>query len=279
MADNSRHIVAASSDQIAKAVGTSINISSAVHAFGGLFYVNSATNVSLLRIGSNSGSTLTRGWELAINNSGKIELRNEAGGGAAGTTTFATGTWYRISVCYTSRFAGSINLNGVAEVSFGGAPDPPAAMQAGDVFSTGLGLSGPGWARSNGRDAWLFFSQGVAGSAAIWDACLQDPQSFVTNYGPTGSVTANALKVLWPMQCANASEVDMSGVGNDGTYTGTTLGTADGPSPSTPWSSVCGVSGQPSNRRFAQTEIGRKGVQFTGIGIGRSGVILSRKVA
>jgi hypothetical protein len=113
----------------------------------------------------------------------------------------------------------------------------PTALATGDPFQVGgVSVGGLGLARLNAGVAWGFWLQGVSLSAAAIDAYLNDPEALVEDYGPDGAVVPDALKLFWTMQGDQATEVDQSGVGNDGTRTGTVaFETEDGPTPTTDW--------------------------------------------
>lgn len=247
MTDNSRHVVGGTGDVVKKVAPTGVD-STGMFSMGGWFYPVGVTDVELLRVGEDSTSSLARGWSFYLDGASKPILRNESAGfSSAGPTAVTASAWHGITLGYNNSFDYNVSLDGVTQDSNSGAPDPAAALNGTtDVFGIGRSNTGIGTGNFDGRYAWLYYVQGAKLSAAAAMAYLNNPQSLVSDYGPSGTVLANALKILWPGQCA--TETDKSGVGNHGTFgfasgTGPTLGTADGPSPTTPWSGVCGAAG------------------------------------
>ena len=231
MADNSRDF-SGTAQYITKTDPTGI-LTDAAWTMGVWINPDSVAGKGIVHAGS-AGAT-TRGAYLRITGANKLECR-VSGDFATGGTSIGTGSWIRVGARKAAAGTSQVYLilNGADDGNSNTVA--PTEITAGDVFQASDAIGGLGDGHFNGKMAWLFWLQGVALSAANLDAALQDPQSLVTNYGPSGVITANALKILWPMQCDNATEVDKSGVGNDGTYTGPpTLGSADGPSPSTAW--------------------------------------------
>lgn len=203
--------------------------------FGCWLRPNTTTGTqTILRIGT-ADNAPTRGLMWAYSAS-QLRLRTRSNS-ADGSWTPSAGSWYRVGV--TKAGSGVGQIRNIADgVDVGGANfDPPTAITTGDPFQIGgTAVGGIGLGLLNAGVAWVFWLQGVVLSASELDAYLNDPQSLIDDYGPTGTVTANALKVFWPMQCDTATEEDESGVGNDGTRTGTlALETTSGPTPSTEW--------------------------------------------
>lgn len=248
MADNSRHLNG-TTDLIKKVnPGGSIVTNGAFSMFG-WFYVTANTFVGLYGIGSSD--MVTRGFFLYLDGSGKLNA--SGGSNIAGATTVTANAWHRYLI--TKAGANSANckvyLDNSLDVS--ATIDAAGEITTGDAIWVAPSSGGIGLGAMAGRAAWMGFIQGVALSQAAGEGYLQNPQSAVTDYGSSGGVTANALKHFWPMQCSNATELDVSGQTNDGTYTGTSLGTGDGPSPSTPWSTVC--SGVTSRTLFYRSAL------------------------
>lgn len=185
-------------------------------------------------VGSNGATT--RGALFQVTNGGVLRVRTQGQFASGATAVGTSGTWRRVG-CKKAA-SGTALLTVMIDGADDGNQncDAPVALDAGDVYRASADVGSLGVGNFDGKMAWQFWLQGVALSAANLDAYLNDPQSLVDDYGPSGTVTANALKILWPMQCDNATEEDVSGVGSDGTYTGPpTLSAAGGPSPSTPW--------------------------------------------
>lgn len=244
MADNSRDFPGTNGNVIVVADPTGMTLESAYtigmwvnpEAFGG-------DGNTLVKWGPNDDTSGARGFRFYVNGTGKFRYNGATTGGPT-TLGLSTGSWQRVG--FTRAGAGVANrtcyLNGSSETL--GNQDPETALSAGDTFGNRGVSSAP--LPFNGKMAWMFFLQGVVLSAANIDAYLNDPQGLYDAYGPSGSVTANALKLLWPMQCDDGTtETDKSGVGNNGTYVGTVaLGSADGPSPTTAWD-PCAAAGAP----------------------------------
>lgn len=233
MADNARDF-SGSNQYITKTDPTGITVNAAwtvgcwlaPDAFGG------DGNV-LVNVGG--AGIRTRGVAFQVRSTGVMRVQTQASIADGATSVGSAGTWQRVGATRAGSGVAQLRtiLNGADD---GGAnTDAPNEITTGDVFRASDAIGEIGAVHYNGKMAWLFWLQGVALSAANLDAALNNPQSLVTNYGPSGVVTANALKILWPMQCDNATEEDESGVGNDGTYTGPPTLSASGPSPSTPW--------------------------------------------
>lgn len=195
----------------------------------------------ILRIGTaDNGPTRGLMW---VYSSTVLRVRSVSNN-ADGAWSPSAGTWYRAGITKAGSGVGQIR-NILDGTDIGGTnSDPPTAITTGDVFQVGdTTVGGLGYALLNAGVAWGFWLQGVTLSAAALDAYLNDPQSLIDDYGPGGAVTADALKLFWPMQCDTAAEDDQSGVGNDGTRNGSVaLETTGGPSPTTDWN-PCGSAG------------------------------------
>ena len=187
---------------------------------------------AIVKIGDATG--IARGLIFTIQSTGVLKIRGTTD--TTGVTALATdGTWYRVGA--TKVAAGTshmrIIINGVQDATANN--DPANALTSGDVFTVSRANSGLGLSGVDGGVAWVFWLQGVELSASALNTYLDDPQSLVSAYGPSGSVVANALKIFWPMQCTGSTETDESGVGNNGTYTGTVNLISTGSDLGTPW--------------------------------------------
>lgn len=196
---------------------------------------NSLTGTQvILRVGTADNGP-TRGFMWTYSST-QVRVRTVSNW-ANGAWTPSAGTWYRLGITKAGSGIGQIR-NIVNGADVGGANlSPPPDIIAGDPFRVGgTAVGGLGLALLNAGVAWMFWLQGVTLSAAALDAYLNDPQALVDDYGPSGTVTPGALKVLWPMQCDTAAEEDESGVNNDGVRTGTVARvTTGGPAPTTDW--------------------------------------------
>lgn len=235
---------------------------------------NSLTGTQvILRVGTEDNGP-TRGLMWCYEST-QLRVRNTSNW-ANGTWTPVVDTWYRVGI--TKAGGGVGQIRHIADgVDVGGVNvDPPTDIIAGDPFRVGGTVLGSlGVDLLNAGVAWVFWLQGVTLSASALDAYLNNPQALVDDYGPSGTVVAGALKVLWPMQCDTATEEDESGVGNDGTRTGVVdLVTIGGPAPSAEWD-PCGPLGPtitaqpgnasvqaPSGATFSVTATGAAPVQY-----------------
>jgi len=189
-------------------------------------------------IGNDSETVaLTRGFVFCIDGFDKLRIGSANGPqNARGTTSLTTdgSVWYRAGFkkTATSTYSPKVYLNGVDDTATAGWDNNALNITTGDVFATGrrtndATIDTSWWDGALGIGLWF---QGVALTAAQLDGYLLDPQSAIDDYGPTGTITANVLKIFWPQACDNATEEDLSGVGNDGTYSGTSTITATPPS-------------------------------------------------
>lgn len=161
-----------------------------------------------------------RGFSVFSRANGTIEVR--FGGGIAvqsATGVISATTWYRVIVRYvagTPLVALAVDGTGVAS----SAGDTIGNITTGDEIAYGTPCTAIADSGLVGRLAGAFYLQGVELSAATGDAYLQDLCSLIDDYGPSGTVTANALKALYLFQSADPGD-DISGVGNDLTNAGT----------------------------------------------------------
>lgn len=232
--EDSRHYAAASSDVCSIEDPAGVSVAGAF-TIGSWVYANShgSDGRGIMRIGPLSG-TLDRGVHLATNFQGHLKCWQSNAQATNGGTDIGTGAWVRVGATRGGSGVAHLKviLNGVQDGDEN--TDPLTDITTGDGLTLGSPLAETGADYWDGKLAWSFLLVGVALSAAALDGYLQDPQSLINDYGPSGSVTANALKIFWTQQCDDGTtEVDASGQGNDGTYDGPTFGSGDGPAPST----------------------------------------------
>ena len=234
MADNCR-VFDGSDDQISDTLPTGV-VAKAAYSIGMWVKLDGYGDDGRGLLKAGPANALTRGFLIQVDNSGHI-LWRASGPTDPDATAVGTGSWVPIGV--TSDSSGS--TTSIARIISGTqvgtqTMDSPTELSTGDVVAVGPGHSPFGVGFLDGSVAWAFWLQGVTLSASALNGYLNDPESLYDDYGPSGTVTADALKIFWPMQCDDGStETDVSGVGNDGTITGATLGSGTGPSPTTAW--------------------------------------------
>jgi len=238
---SARQFTGNSGDYIEKVTPSGVLVDPA-WTFGAWVYrPTGSTSRMFLRLGTDDGGP-TRGVNLGLNGSGALYFRS-ASNFVNGGTALAVDAWSRIGFTRAGTGASVVSaiLNGAVDASAN--RNVSTEITAGDPFRLSAANGFLGYTPFNGRMAWAFWLQGVALSASEMDGYLQDPQSLIDDYGPSGTVAANALKLLWPLQCDTATEEDVSGVGNDGTRNGT-VDLTTGPTLSTPWD-VCASPAPP----------------------------------
>jgi len=230
--------------------------------------VNTGVRV-ILRVGT-ADNAPTRGFMLTLN--GLTPRVRAVSNNFNATNPLVEDAWNRVGLTKVNSGIANINhsLDGVAN---GGENALEfVAIDGTDPFQIGgTAVGGLGYTYFDGGVAWAFWLNGVTLSAAAIDAYLNDPQSLIDDYGPAGAVTPDALKIFWPMQCDTATEEDKSGVGNDGTRTGTVaLETTSGPTPTTDWDPCAPIgptiTDQPDNATVLLSEGSSASftVEFTG---------------
>jgi hypothetical protein len=237
MADKTRDFPGTSSDYITKVTPTGLTMDA---AWTCMMWVkpDTASSCGILRIGTADNGP-TRGVILGL--SSGVPYIRQSSNGFSGGSALSTTLWSRVGYRKdASGLFGTLRttVNGVDVAS--STLDPASDLIGGDEFRASQAVAGIGFSNFAGQLAWVAWVQGVSLSAASQDAYLNNPQSLVNDYGPNGTVSANALKLLWSMQCDAETEVDLSGVGNTGARNGTVTLEITGPDVTTPWS-VCGT--------------------------------------
>lgn len=179
---------------------------------------NLSTFVGLFAVGDPDEDT-ARGFSVVSRANANIEFRY-FGGVALQSSAAAVSddTWHRAGVRYTASGAQvQLVLDGTAVAGASG--DGIGALTSGDAIAFGPIATLIADQGLVGGIAGAFWLQGVTLSAADIDTYLQDLCSLIDDYGPSGSVIADALKGLWLFQSADPGE-DISGLGNDLTDTG-----------------------------------------------------------
>lgn len=186
---------------------------------------NAADNRGIVKCGNAGGYGNTRGYVLQQSyvdgTYWKMRALAHNGTGGDATTSIALNEWHRCGWTYNGSSNIKMILDGVQDGNV--SVDDIAELTAGDVWQIGYVYSGGGGPRCN--VAWPFVIQGVELTASALDNYLNSTGgkticSLITDYGPSGGITANALKGLWPLQSGDPGD-DISGVGNDLTDTGT----------------------------------------------------------
>lgn len=212
-----------SGQYLARANPTGINTSVGFTIIGSLWLDSAGVNQQFLRIGT-PGATLSRGVSLYQEDNGTIGFHCSGGAGLnAGGTPPGAGAWFRYALTQSASGGASptsiLSVNGTAILT--NTTDRAVALSSGDEISIGRGGDFSYYGSLDGRSAGVAYLEGVVLSAAAADTFAQDLCSLITSYGPSGSVTANALKAHYLLQ-SGAPGVDGSGVGNDLTDTSTT---------------------------------------------------------
>ena len=196
---------------------TGIAVNAAWTFIANIWFDALAANQILLLVGT-PGATRTRGFVLYLEDDNRI---NYLGADNINGTVTGAAAWHRLSVTHSASGGGTIVIGfdgtQIASSASGAIPE----LSTGDVITFGHDGSGDYHTDWDGRIAWSAWVQGTAISVANCDTYAQNPCNLLTDYGPSGVVTANALKGLWPFQSGSPGQ-DISGVGNDLTNTSTT---------------------------------------------------------
>lgn len=200
---------------------TGLAVNAAWTWMGWVWLDATAVNQTLCLIGT--PTTLATGLLIKYEDTDRIEAVWDAGAGSMSlpASGLTAGVWTRVALTHAG--AGSslmaLHINGTSI----GTDTPPAIpeLASGDVVRFGSANGYDYYTDWDGRIAWSAWVQGVALTAAQTGAYLNSPCDLLTDYGPSGVVTANALKGLWPFQPADPGQ-DISGVGNTLTNTSTT---------------------------------------------------------
>lgn len=196
---------------------TGIAVNAAWTWIGNIWFDTLVTNQILLLVGT-SGATRTRGFRVYKEDDNRIYVEgvDNMNGVISGATA-----WHRVSITHAGSGDSTvvIALDGtqIGSSTLTAFPE----ISTGDVISFGRDGSGDYHTEWDGRIAWSAWVQGTAISVANCDAYAQNPCNLLTDYGPSGTVIANALKGLWPFQPGDPGQ-DISGVSNALTNTGTT---------------------------------------------------------
>jgi hypothetical protein len=181
------------------------------------FLVHSTVETNpLLKVGRNDNVNTDRGFTLRIGGEAPnhhIFISNA--GNLPGTTGFAAEAWHDFACSMNGGISAvSSYLNGSTGAT--GTADPPPALSLGDGFI--LGMGGEFFTNPDNRYALGFYLQGVVLTALALAAYFANPCALIAHYGPSGSITPNALKVFQIGACA----VDLA-QGNTVSITGTTV--------------------------------------------------------
>lgn len=172
----------------------------------------SASNQGLFALGDPTQDT-ARGFNLMTRTDGRLDFRFIGGVSADSSAgVIVDGTWARITVAYNPADRVRVGVNG-SLVRQTGPGDLIGALTTGDAIAfmaEGSFIAAPVTGAVAGF-AWL---QGVELSIADGDTAAQNLCDLIGDYGPSGTVTADALKALYLFQSADPGE-DISGVGND----------------------------------------------------------------
>lgn len=143
--------------------------------------------------------------------------------GNTGVTT--TNTWYRIGGYWGGPGEWpTLVING-EESTQGGFITAPLALASGDAYVIGhdttvLGASREDFEGGVGFNFFVNTELGNLPNGMELDNFLKDPQSLLAQFGPTGTIDADACKILWGF-CDTGNATDESGTGNTGVVQGT----------------------------------------------------------
>lgn len=188
---------------------------------------------------------LARGVEAHVTDTGNLRLEVSGGSHLVGSATLSTNTLYKIG--FTKAATGisntSIILNGAVDAT--GSLPAPTEWATDDYYAQGITYDDVGVGFVNGKYAWSAWLQDVELTATEVDYYLENPYELIRDYGASGAVVADALKLYWSMQCdSGTSETDLSGVGNTGTHDQGTWTADAGPTVTTGYD-PCGGGGPP----------------------------------
>lgn len=173
---------------------------------------------ALMKVGPDNDTSNARGVYSHFRGTGSSNAINVIYGAiaATGDTALTTGTWYSIGITCSASGGGNIqiSIDGVSDISQN--TDPITEITTGDAYAIGYGFTTNGVAVADLEIAMQAWVQGVTITAANTDVFADDPCSLITSYGPSGSITANALKLLM----LDDQTVDISGVGQTISLTG-----------------------------------------------------------
>lgn len=228
--------------------------------FGAWVNPNSvAVDETIMRVGGSANNTGNPHLSIGIRDTAALVVTGAlptSGTFSPTGPSIAAATWSRIYATKAGTGVAAINI-GVNATVVSDVMDPLATGSVTEVnigaSTTGSFLAGGFFA---GGVAWAFWLQGVAlGNTAV-NNYLNAPATLIADYGPAGSVVANALRFLYSMQCAGSSESDLSGNGA-ATITGATYTTSSGPTLTTEYNPCGGGSGPVLLRRGLQPRYGR----------------------